>query len=111
MLYTLCYAEVFSLHIGTWAWIFRRSVKNILERLTYTMTSQGRLCDPLSLRSEPRRLLDKHRNSSWLDENDKVAAKDEVAIADPLKDMRLSNAELDNQLTRGDGVWRYLMND
>jgi hypothetical protein len=58
------------------------------ESLIYTVTHQGRLCDPLSLRSQPRRLLDEYRNSSWLDENDKVAAKDEVAIADSLKNMR-----------------------
>lgn len=57
------------------------------ESMIYTVTYQGRLCDPLSLRSQPRRLLDEHQNSSWLDENDKVAAKDEVAIADSLNSM------------------------
>jgi hypothetical protein len=82
------------------------------ESLIYTVTHQGRLCDPLSLRSQPRRLLDEHRNSSWPDENDKVAAKDEAAIADSLKNMRLSDSEeLDNQPIRVDDVWRDLMND
>jgi Ankyrin repeats (3 copies) len=82
------------------------------ESIIYTVTHQGRLHDPLSLRSQPRRLLDEHRNSSWPDDNDKAAAKDEVAIADSLDNMRLSDSEeLDNQPTRVDDVWRDLMND
>ena len=82
------------------------------ENLIYTVTHQGRLLDPLSLRSQPRRLLDEHRHSSWPDENDKVALEDEVAIADSLKNMRLSDSEeLDNQPTRVDTIWRDLMND
>ena len=41
-----------------------------------------------------------------------MAAKDEVAIADSLKNMRLSDSEeLDNQPTRIDDEWRDLMND
>jgi hypothetical protein len=75
------------------------------ESMVYTVTHQGRLCDPLSLSYQPRRLLDKHRNSSRPDENDKVAANDEVAIADSLNNMRLSDSEeLDNS-------WRDFMND
>ncbi|MCJ1307814.1 hypothetical protein MMC25_001462 [Agyrium rufum] len=82
------------------------------ESLIYTVTHQGRLCDPLSPRSQPRRLLDEYRNSSRPDEDDKVAAEDEVAIADSLKNMRLSDSEnVDNQPTRADDIWRDLMND
>jgi hypothetical protein len=82
------------------------------ESIIYTVTHQGLLCDPRSLRSQPRRLLDEHQSSSWPDENDKAAAKDEVAIADSLNSMRLSDSEeLDNQPTRLDNVWRDLFND
>lgn len=49
------------------------------------MTYKGGLCDPLLLRSQLQRLLNEHWNSSQLDKNDKVAAKDKVAIADSLK--------------------------
>jgi hypothetical protein len=76
--------------------------------IIYTVTYQGRLCDPRSLRSQPRRLLDEHKP----DKNDKAAAKDEVAIADSLNSIRLSDSEeLDNQPTRLDDVWRDLFND
>jgi hypothetical protein len=61
------------------------------------MTHQGQLYDPLSLSSQPQRLLDEHRNSSRPDENDKVTVKDELAIVDSLNNMRLSDSEeLDN---------------
>jgi hypothetical protein len=80
--------------------------------MIYTVTHQGRLCDPLSLRSQPRRLLDEHRNSSWPDENDKPAAEDEDAIADSLDSMRLSDSEeLDDQPPRVDDIRRDLMKD
>jgi hypothetical protein len=73
--------------------------------MIYTVTHQGRLCNPLSLRSQPRRLLDKYQNSSWPDENEKAAAKDKVAIADSLNSIRLSDSEeLDNQPTYPDDV-------
>jgi hypothetical protein len=82
------------------------------ESMIYTVTHQGRLCDPLSLRSQPRRLLDEHHNSSWPDENDKAAAKDEDAIANSLDSMRLSDSEeLDDQPPRVDDMWRDLIND
>ena len=82
------------------------------ESMIYTVTHQGRLYDPLSRRSQPRRLLDEHQNSSWPDENDKAAAKDELAIADSLNSMRLSDSEEpDNQPTHPDDVWRDFMND
>jgi hypothetical protein len=82
------------------------------ESMIYTVTHQGRLCDSLLLRSHPRRLHDEYQNSSWPDENEKAPAKDEVAIADSLNNMRLSDSEeLDNQPTRVDDVWEDLMND
>ena len=82
------------------------------ESVIYTVTHQGRLCDPLSLKSQRRRLLDEYQNSSWPDEDDKTAAKDEVAIADSLNSMRLSDSEeRDNRPTRPDDVWGELMND
>ncbi|MCJ1422392.1 hypothetical protein MMC29_000272 [Sticta canariensis] len=82
------------------------------ESMIYTVTHQGRLCDPLSRRSPLRRLLDEHQDLSWPDENDKTAAKDELAIADSLNSMRLSDSEEpDNQPTHPDDVWRDFMND
>jgi hypothetical protein len=75
------------------------------ESIVYTVTHQGRLYNPLLLSSQPRCLLDEHRNSSRLDENDKVTAKDELAIVDSLNNMRLSDSEeLDNS-------WRDFIND
>jgi hypothetical protein len=75
------------------------------ESIIYTVTHQGRLCDPLSLRSQPRRLLDEYQNSSWSDKNDKATAEDEDAIVDSLDSMRLSNPEeLDDQLLRVDNI-------
>lgn len=82
------------------------------ESMIYTVTHQDRLCDSLSRRSQSRRLLDEHQNLSWSDENDKTVAKDELAIADSLNSMRLSDfEELDNQSTHLDDVWRDFMND
>jgi len=75
------------------------------EGLIYTVTHQGRLCDPRSLRSQLRRLLDEYRNSRWPNEDDEVATKDEVEVADSLRNMRLSDSEeLDKQLPRVDTI-------
>lgn len=82
------------------------------KSMIYTMTHQGRLCDPLSLRSPARRLLDEYQNSSRADELDKAATKNAVAIADSLNSMRLSNPkELDNQPTNFDVIRQDLIND
>jgi len=82
------------------------------ESMIYTVTHQGQLCDPLSLRSQPRRLLDEHQILSWPDENDKAAAKDEVAIADSMNSMRLSDSkEPNDQPAHPIDVWRDSMNN
>lgn len=82
------------------------------EGLIYTVTHQGRLCDSRSVRSQPRRLLDEHQSSRWSSENDKGATKDEVIVADSLKNMTLSDSkELDTQSTCSDSILRDLMND
>jgi hypothetical protein len=57
--------------------------------IIYTVTYQGRLCNPRLLRSQPRYLLDKYKP----DKNNKATAKDEVAITDSLNSIRLSNSE------------------
>ncbi len=75
------------------------------ESMIYAVTHQGRLCDPLPLRSQPRCLLDEHQNSSRLDENNKAIAEDKVAIVDSLNSLSLSDSEeLDNQQTRLDNI-------
>ncbi|KAL7923122.1 hypothetical protein ACQKWADRAFT_291272 [Trichoderma austrokoningii] len=78
------------------------------DGVIYTVTHQGRLCDSLSPRSQPRRLLDEHQNRNWSD----PAATDELAIVDSLNSMGLSDSEeRDNQPTHPDDVWGELMND
>ncbi|QSZ30989.1 hypothetical protein DSL72_000550 [Monilinia vaccinii-corymbosi] len=80
------------------------------ESMIYTVIHQGRLCDPLSLRSQPRRLLDEY--SSCPDENDQAAAKDVVAIADSLNSIRLSDSEeLGKQPPNFDDLWTDLKKD
>ncbi|KFA81224.1 hypothetical protein S40288_07887 [Stachybotrys chartarum IBT 40288] len=82
------------------------------DSVIYTVTYQGRLYDPLSRRSQFRRLLDEYQNPSWPDENDKAAATDENAIVDSLNSMGLSDSEEhNNKPTRPDDIWRELMND
>jgi len=82
------------------------------ESMIYTVTHQGRLCDPLLLRSQPRRLLEEYQNSGWRNENEEAAAEDEVEIADSLNTMNLSDSEeLANQPPCLDDILRDLMND
>jgi len=74
------------------------------ESMIYTVTHQGRLCDPLSLRSQPRRAGQMRTI--------RLPQKMKDAIADSLDSMGLSDSEeLDDQPPRVDDIWRDLMND
>jgi hypothetical protein len=82
------------------------------ESMIYTVTDQGRLCDPFASRSQPRRLLEEYQNSGWRNENDEATAEDEVEIADSLNTMNLSDSEEPaNQPPCVDDILRDLMND
>lgn len=80
--------------------------------MIYTVTDKGRLCDPLTSRSQPRRLLEEYQNSGWRNENDKGTAEDDVEITDSLNTMNLSDSEEPaNQLPCVDDILRDFIND
>lgn len=80
--------------------------------MIYTVTDKGRLYDPFTSRSQPRRLLEEYQNSGWRNKNDKATAEDEVEIVDSLNTMNLSDSEEPaNQPPYIDDILRDLMND